>query len=456
MTLIKSVSGFRGTIGGKSGDNLTPLDVVKFTSAFATVLLEEYSNPVVIIGRDGRISGQMVQGLVIHTLSAMGINTIDLGLSTTPTVEYMVLKLTAQGGIILTASHNERHWNALKMLNQHGEIISIKYGQRILEIAKKESFEYAQVNRLGKLSSYDDAISDHIQGILKLDIIDTNKIKERSFKVVVDCINSTGGLAFRPLLEALGVDYCFINDVIDGNFKRNPEPLSNNLSELSTKVTEVNADLGIAVDPDVDRLVLIDEKGKPFGEEYTIVSCVDYVLSRIKGNTVSNLSTTRAVRDITKEYGGKHYDCPVGEFFVVDKMKQVNAVIGGEGSGGVIYPKLHYGRDALVGAALFLSLLASRAQTVSELKNSYPIYFMCKEKIHLSSSEEIENALVLIKEKYRKYHPILTDGVKIDFEESWAHIRKSNTEPIIRIYTEAKSQNEADLLARKIRTQLKN
>ncbi|MCY4160645.1 MAG: phosphoglucosamine mutase [Flavobacteriaceae bacterium] len=455
MPLIKSVSGFRGTIGGVPGENLTPLDIIKFTSAYAMLLLEKHSKPSVMVGRDGRISGTMVQGLVIHNLLAMGIDVIDLGLSTTPTVEYNVLKSNASGGIILTASHNQRHWNALKMLNEQGQIISKSFGQRILKIAATGKFKFASVDELGQLTEFKEAMDHHIQGILSLDIVNSIAIKKRKFQVVIDTINSTGSLAFPLLMEALDIQYEIINQKVDGKFKRDPEPLAKNLSQLSQKVIATKADLGIAVDPDVDRLVLIDEKGIPFGEEYTIVACTDYVLSHKKGATVSNLSTTRAVRDITKQYGGEHFTSSVGEFFVVEKMKQVNAVIGGEGSGGVIYPKLHYGRDALNGVALFLSLLAQRKKTVSALKQQYPQYYMCKDKLRMDSKQHIKKALSKIKELYQKWNPDLTDGVKIDFDQSWVHIRESNTESIVRIYAEAHSQKKADALVHQIQKQIK-
>ncbi len=455
MPLIKSVSGFRGTIGGVPGENLTPLDIIKFTSAYATILLEKHSKPSVMVGRDGRISGSMVQGLVMHNLLAMGIDVIDLGLSTTPTVEYNVLKSNASGGIILTASHNQRHWNALKMLDEQGQIISKSFGQHLLKIAATGKFKFASVDELGQLTGFKEAIDHHIQGILSLDIVNSVAIKKRKFKVVIDTINSTGSLAFPLLMKAFDIQYEIINQKVDGKFNRDPEPLAKNLSQLSQKVIATKADLGIAVDPDVDRLVFIDEKGIPFGEEYTIVACTDYVLSKEKGPTVSNLSTTRAVRDITNQYGCEYFTSSVGEFFVVEKMKQINAVIGGEGSGGIIYPKLHYGRDALNGAALFLSLLAERKKTVSALKATYPQYYMSKNKVSMASKQRIEKALSRIKELYQQWNPDLTDGVKIDFDQSWVHIRESNTEPIVRIYTEAQTQEKADALVDKIQKQIK-
>ncbi len=454
MPLIKSVSGFRGTIGGLSGENLTPLDVLMFTSAYARILKEKYSKPSVMVGRDGRISGVMVQGLVMHYLMAMGVDVIDLGLSTTPTVEYNVLNSDASGGIILTASHNQRQWNALKILNEQGQIISRSFGKEIIEIADKGNFKFASVDDLGQISEYKEAIENHICGILSLDAVDHRTIKNRKFKVVIDAINSTGSLAFPSLMKALDIQYEIINHIVDGNFKRDPEPLAKNLGELSQKVVTSRADLGIAVDPDVDRLVLIDQNGVPFGEEYTIVACTDYILSRQKGPTVSNLSTTRALRDITKAYGCEHFSSSVGEFYVVEKMKEVGAIIGGEGSGGVIYPKLHHGRDALLGITLILSLLAQRNKTASDLKKEYPAYFMCKEKVQMNSKQQIKKAFSKIIGLYKKFNPNLMDGVKIDYDHSWVHIRKSNTEPIIRIYAEAKSQEGANSLAHDIQKQI--
>jgi len=455
MTLIKSISGIRGTIGGKSGDGLSPLDIVKFTSAYAQWLKNK--NPdrnklKVILGRDARISGQMVADLVCGTLSGYGIDVVNLGLSTTPTVEVAVTNLNANGGIILTASHNPKQWNALKLLNEKGEFISAKDGEMLLEIAESDEFEFADVNHLGNITEYPGGyISEHIQDILKLPLVDIEAIKKAKFKIVIDCVNSTGGISLPPLLKALGVDeviemYCEPN----GNFPHNPEPLPEHLTEISDKVVKTNAHLGIVVDPDVDRLALVCENGDMFGEEYTLVAVADYILSHQKGNTVSNLSSTRALRDVTEKHGGKYSASAVGEVNVVEMMKATNAIIGGEGNGGIIYPELHYGRDALVGIALFLTHLAHSKKSVSMLRASYPNYTISKNKIELSPDINVDQILQSIQDKYSK-NPINTiDGVKIEFEKEWVHLRKSNTEPIIRIYAESENSVTADTLAKKI------
>lgn len=455
MTLIKSISGIRGTIGGKSGDGLSPVDIVKFTSAYAQWLKNKNVNQnklKVILGRDARISGQMVSDLVCGTLAGYGIDVVNVGLSTTPTVEVAVTQLNAHGGIILTASHNPKQWNALKLLNEKGEFISAKDGEMLLEIAEKEDFNFAEVNHLGAVTSYPGGyINEHIQSILKLPLVDVEAIKNAKFKIVIDCVNSTGGISLPPLLKALGVDeviemYCEPT----GHFPHNPEPLPEHLTEISDKVVKSNAHLGIVVDPDVDRLALVCENGDMFGEEYTLVAVADYILSHQKGNTVSNLSSSRALRDVTEKHGGKYSASAVGEVNVVEMMKATKAVIGGEGNGGIIYPELHYGRDALVGIALFLTHLARSKKTVSMLRASYPNYTISKNKIELSSEINVDNILKSIQDKYSK-NPVNTiDGVKIEFEKEWVHLRKSNTEPIIRIYAESESAVTADTLAKKI------
>lgn len=449
MTLIKSISGIRGTIGGNPGENLTPLDTVKFAAAYGAWLKNDRKKDVyrVVVGRDARISGAMIQDLVMNTLIGMGINVIDLGLSTTPTVEIAVPMEHADGGIILTASHNPKQWNALKLLNSKGEFLNGIEGEKILNYAAKEDFTFAEVDDLGKITVNDAYIDLHIEEVLALDLVDVEAVKSANFKVVVDGVNSTGGIAIPRLLDALGVTpvelYCEPN----GEFPHNPEPLKEHLGDICKLVVKEKANLGIVVDPDVDRLAFIDETGEMFGEEYTLVACADYVLSVTSGNTVSNLSSSRALRDITRKHGGIYHASAVGEVNVVQLMKDTNAVIGGEGNGGIIYPPSHYGRDSLVGTALFLTHLAKGNMTVSELKASYPAYFMSKQKIQLTPNLDVDALLEKMAKKYAHEDLSTVDGVKIDFEHHWVHLRKSNTEPIIRIYTEAGSQADADRVA---------
>ncbi len=456
MTLIKSISGIRGTIGGKPGDNLTPLDAVKFASAYGTWLKENTADGKrkVVIGRDARISGGMIQNLVVNTLVGLGIDVVDLGLSTTPTVEIAVPLEHAQGGIILTASHNPKQWNALKLLDQKGEFLGHEAGKRILELAEKESFNYAEVDDLGKIIHIDDYIDRHINAVLNLPLVNVDLIKKQKFKVVVDAVNSTGGIAIPNLLHKLGVEVVKLYCEPNGHFPHNPEPLKEHLWEIAEKVIAEKADLGIVVDPDVDRLAFISENGEMFGEEYTLVACADYVLSKTPGDTVSNLSSSRALRDVTNRHSGKYTASAVGEVNVVSLMKENKAIIGGEGNGGIIYPELHYGRDALVGVGLFLSLLAEKQSKVSELRASYPVYFMSKNKIELTPQIDVDKVIAEIQMRYQ--HEIYTDidGFKIDFEKEWVHLRKSNTEPIIRIYTESDSQANADALAERFLKEL--
>ena len=457
MTLIKSISGIRGTIGGKPNNNLTPLDAVKFAAAYG-VWLKEYTNRndlKVVIGRDARLSGEMIQNLVVSTLVGLGIDVVDLNLSTTPTVEIAVPLENADGGIILTASHNPKQWNALKLLNEKGEFLNAAEGAKILEIAEKEDFDFAEVDDLGRVMRNDAYIDIHIEEVLDLSLVDKETIKKAKFKVVVDGVNSTGGIAIPRLLEELGVDVVELYCEPTGHFPHNPEPLKEHLADICDLVVKKNADFGIVVDPDVDRLAFISNDGEMFGEEYTLVACADYVLSRTKGNTVSNLSSSRALRDITEKHGGTYEAAAVGEVNVVTKMKANNAVIGGEGNGGIIYPESHYGRDSLVGTALFLMLMAERGGTVAELRASYPSYFMSKKKIQLTPELDVDALLVGMAKKYENEEVSTIDGVKIDFPENWVHLRKSNTEPIIRIYTEAKSQSEADALADRIIGEIK-
>ncbi|SFD67811.1 phosphomannomutase [Algibacter lectus] len=451
MTLIKSISGIRGTIGGRVGDNLTPIDAVKFASAYGVWLKEnrKKENYKVVVGRDARISGKMMQNLVMNTLIGLGIDVVDLGLSTTPTVEVAVTLEHADGGIILTASHNPKQWNALKLLNEKGEFLDAIEGEKILNIAESGTMNFAEVDDLGKITKNKAYIDLHIIEVLDLDLVNVNSIEEGKFKVVVDGVNSTGGIAIPLLLERLGVEVVKLYCEPNGEFPHNPEPLKEHLTDLSEEVKKHNADFGIVVDPDVDRLAFMDENGNMFGEEYTLVACADYVLSKTPGNTVSNMSSTRALRDVTEKYGGTYEASAVGEVNVVDLMKKNKVVIGGEGNGGIIYPDSHYGRDALVGVALFLSLLAERQMSVSALRATYPDYFMSKKKIQLTPGLDVDGILKEIETRYQNEQLTTIDGVKIDFAESWAHLRKSNTEPIIRIYTEAKSQNEADTLADK-------
>jgi phosphomannomutase len=457
MTLIKSISGIRGTIGGKVGDNLTPIDVVKFTSAYGMWIKRQRNkeNYRIVVGRDARISGEMVQSLVMNTLVGMGIHVIDLGLSTTPTVEVAVPMEHADGGIILTASHNPKQWNALKLLNQKGEFLSGADGEEILRLAESDDLTFNEVDDLGKITINDAYIDLHIDEVLNLPLVNVEAIKKAKFKVVVDGVNSTGGIAIPRLLDSLGVHAVELYCDPTGHFPHNPEPLKEHLTDLSEMVTKEHADFGIVVDPDVDRLAFISEDGEMFGEEYTLVACADYVLSNTPGSTVSNMSSTRALRDITQKYGETYEASAVGEVNVVELMKKNKAIIGGEGNGGIIYPELHYGRDALVGVALFLSLLAEKKISVSELRKSYPSYFMSKNKIQLTPTIDVDKILSEMATKYTNEEISTVDGVKIDFPENWVHLRKSNTEPIIRIYTEAKSQVAADELATKIMGEIK-
>ncbi|WP_430408291.1 phosphoglucosamine mutase [Kordia sp.] len=452
MTLIKSISGIRGTIGGNVGENLTPIDAVKFASAYGTWLKKEYnkSKLTVVIGRDARISGAMIQSLVVNTLVGLGIDVIDLDLSTTPTVEVAVPLENADGGIILTASHNPKQWNALKLLNHKGEFLNGADGAQILEIAESDDFDFADVDDLGTVTPNDTYITKHIEEVLNLPLVDVDAIKKANFKVVVDGVNSTGGIAIPQLLRALNVDVVELYCEPNGHFPHNPEPLKEHLTDISELVVKEKADFGIVVDPDVDRLAFICDDGEMFGEEYTLVACADYVLGKVKGNTVSNLSSSRALRDVTEKHGGTYQASAVGEVNVVIKMKETNAVIGGEGNGGIIYPDSHYGRDSLVGVALFLTHLAEKGMTVRELRDSYPSYFMSKNKIQLTPELDVDGILKAMEAKYKSEDVTTIDGVKIDFAENWVHLRKSNTEPIIRIYTEAKSQQEADDLAQRI------
>jgi len=456
LTLIKSISGIRGTIGGAAGDGLTPLDIVKFTSAFGTWALKRSGKKKIIVGRDARISGTMVNNLVAGTLQGLGIDVIDLGLSTTPTVEIAVPWEDAAGGIILTASHNPKQWNALKLLNEKGEFISDADGKEVLDIAENSDFKYAEVNDLGKITVDNSYLQKHIDHVLALSLVDVAAIANADFKIVIDCVNSTGGIFVPALLKALGVKtihklYCDP----DGNFPHNPEPLPENLIALSNEVVKKGAHLGIAVDPDVDRLAFVCEDGNMFGEEYTLVAVADYVLKYKKGNTVSNLSSTRALRDVTEKAGGEYHAAAVGEVNVVNKMKEVNAVIGGEGNGGVIYPESHYGRDALVGIALFLTHLAKYGKSVSSLRSSYPGYYISKNKITLTPEMDIDHLLLKVEDKYKKQPHTTIDGLKIEFDKEWVHLRRSNTEPIIRIYSEGNSETIADNLANKIITDIK-
>ena len=457
MTLIKSISGIRGTIGGKPSENLTPIDAVKFAAAYGT-WLKRYNSGAdvkVVVGRDARISGAMIQQLVMNTLSGLGINVIDLDLSTTPTVEVAVPMEKAQGGIILTASHNPKQWNALKLLNEKGEFLSGKDGAEILDIAEEANFVFADVDSLGEIKPATHYIDTHIEEVVMLPLVDAKKIAEAKFKVVVDGVNSTGGIAVPRLLKRLGVDVVELYCEPTGHFPHNPEPLKEHLTEISKLVREENADLGVVVDPDVDRLAFISEDGQMFGEEYTLVACADYVLGKNPGNTVSNLSSSRALRDVTEKHGGTYNASAVGEVNVVELMKETNAVIGGEGNGGIIYPELHYGRDSLVGIALFLTFLAEKATKVSELRKSYPSYFMSKNKIELTPELDVDDILQKIEKNYSDEDVSTVDGVKVDFKDHWVHLRKSNTEPIIRIYTEAKSQEEADEVAENMIKEIK-
>ena len=456
MTLIKSISGIRGTIGGRPEENLTPIDAVKFAAAYGTYIRTTTTckKLTIVIGRDARLSGSMIQQLVVNTLVGMGINVIDLDLSTTPTVEMAVVEHHAQGGIILTASHNPKEWNALKLLNAQGEFLDAAAGEKILQIVDAGDFDFAQVDDLGTVTAIDGAITSHIAAVLNHPLVQVEAIQKANFTVVVDGVNSTGGIAIPQLLDTLGVNYQPLYCEPTGHFPHNPEPLKEHLGDLARVVVEKKADFGIVVDPDVDRLAFMDETGEMFGEEYTLVACADYVLGKTPGNTVSNLSSTRALRDVTEAAGGKYFASAVGEVNVVTKMKEKNAVIGGEGNGGIIDPQLHYGRDALVGIALFLSLLTERKCAVSVLKSSYPHYYMSKGKIALTPTIDVDAVLSEIEQRYHQEQPLTIDGVKIDFAASWVHLRKSNTEPIIRVYTEASSQAEADELCERFSKEL--
>ena len=456
MSLIKSISGIRGTIGGNPGEGLTPVDIVKFTTAYGAWVTSKTNNKKIVIGRDGRISGEMVRNLVVGSLVNMGFTVIDVGLSTTPTVEMAVLMEKAGGGIIITASHNPKEWNALKLLNQSGEFVSAEEGAWILDCAEKGNFEYSKIDGLGSVAYDDTYIDKHIEAIASHKLVNKDAIKNKQFKVVVDPINSTGAIAVEKLLQALGVsDITIINKEITGNFAHNPEPLPENLVELSAAVKNNTASLGIAVDPDVDRLAFVCEDGSFFGEEYTLVAVADYVLSQMKGNTVSNLSSTSALKDITKLHGGEYFGSAVGEVNVVNKMKEHNAVVGGEGNGGIILPELHYGRDALVGIALFLTHLANSNKTVGELRKEYPNYVISKNKITLSDTIDIKNLFEQIKKQYEKFSMNTEDGLKIEFENGWVHLRVSNTEPIIRVYSESATEQEANDLAKNIENDVK-
>ncbi|MDR6514901.1 phosphoglucosamine mutase [Chryseobacterium camelliae] len=448
MSLIKSISGIRGTIGGKVNDNLTPLDVVKFASAFGTWLQNKNNKKdlTLVIGRDARISGQMVSSLVTSTLQGLGIHVVDLSLSTTPTVEIMVPELHADGGIILTASHNPKQWNALKLLNEKGEFISGENGAEVLALAESEDFNYAEIDDLGKYETRNDAFDIHIRQILNLPMVDAEAIRAKKFKIILDAVNSTGGIAIPMLLDQLGCETVLLYCDPTGEFPHNPEPLKEHLGDICALVEKEKADLGVVVDPDVDRLALIDEKGEMFGEEYTLVAVADYLLKNKRGAAVSNLSSSRALRDVAQDHQSEYFASAVGEVNVVTLMKEKNAVIGGEGNGGIIYPDLHYGRDSLVGIALFLTHLAKENKTVSELRARYPEYFMGKKKIELTPEIDVDGLLAKMEQEYQNEEVSTVDGVKIDFENNWVHLRKSNTEPIIRIYTEAATQEEADRL----------
>ena len=456
LTLIKSISGIRGTIGDTAGNGLTPIDIVKFTAAYGAWVINKTNNKRIVLGRDARISGEMVNNLVIGTLQGLGIEVIDLGLSTTPTVEIAVPMEKAGGGIILTASHNPKQWNALKLLNDQGEFISDADGKEVLDIAEKSEFKFAEVDDLGIVISNDSYLQDHIDLILDLPLVDVAAIKAANFKIAIDCVNSTGGIFVPALLKALGVDtiyelYCEPN----GHFPHNPEPLPENLTEIAKVVQSKNADLGIVVDPDVDRLCFVNEDGSMFGEEYTLVAVADYILQNSPGNSVSNLSSTRALRDVTEHAGGQYNAAAVGEVNVVNKMKETNAIIGGEGNGGIIYPELHYGRDALVGIALFLTHLAKFGKSISLLRSNYPEYHISKNKITLTPEMDIDGLLIKVQEKYKHQPTSTIDGLKIEFDKEWVHLRKSNTEPIIRIYSEAGTEAVAENLAAKIISDIK-
>ncbi len=451
MSLIKSIAGIRGTIGGKIGENLTPIDVVNFSAAFGLLIINKNSNSItkIVIGRDARITGPILSSLVSNTLISLGINVVDLKLASTPTISMAVIKEKASGGIILSASHNPANWNALKLLNSKGEFISFNDGLELEKIIDLKQYEFANHQKLGSYINKYNYLNTHIDSILSLDLINVSLIKSMNFKIVVDGINSVGGVAVPKLLDKLGVEVVKLNCDPTGNFSHNPEPLAENIKELCSVVVQNKADLGIVVDPDVDRLAFVDENGIPFGEEYTLVACSDYVLSKKPGNTVSNLSSTKALKIVTEKYNKNYYASAVGELNVVEMMKKKNAVIGGEGNGGVILPELHYGRDALIGIALFLSLISERNKNVSSLKNKYPIFYMNKSKLDLKDENVIEEKMNMIINKYSKYKPITIDGIKINFTDSWIHLRKSNTEPVIRLYSEAKTKSDANSLIKK-------
>ena len=452
MTLIKSISGIRGTIGGTSGENLTPLDIVRFTAAYAAFIKESSGEacPRIVVGRDARISGDMVHRVLTGTLLGMGCNVTDIGMATTPTTEIAVVKEGAQGGIIITASHNPKQWNALKLLNSDGEFLDAEEGERILSLADRDDFLFSPVDQLGKITQKQ-YLHEHIQSILALDLVDMQAIKAANFRVAIDCVNSVGGIAIPELLYALGVKKIFkLHCAPHGDFSHNPEPLPQHLTELAALTRDSRASVGFAVDPDVDRLAIYREDGEPFGEEYTLVAVSDYILQHTPGNTVSNLSSSRALRDITRQHGGEYHASAVGEVNVVAKMKETNAVIGGEGSGGVIYPAAHHGRDALVGIALFLSYMARTGKRPSELKEMYPAYFMAKQKVELTRGMDTDAVLQAIKKRFSDQDLTEIDGVKIDFPDKWVHLRKSNTEPIIRVYSEARSEHEAKQIGEQI------
>jgi phosphomannomutase len=452
MALIKSISGIRGTIGGLPGDNLTPIDIVKFTAAYGTLLLQEdKENKKIVVGRDGRISGAIVKNLVIATLNSLGFDVIDLDYSTTPTVEMAVVFEKAAGGIILTASHNPKEWNALKLLNNKGEFINSAQGQQVLDIAATDNYTFCEVDKLGSTNTTNNSLQQHIDAVINYPTINIAAIKKAKFKIVVDAVNSTGAIAVPAMLKALGVkDIIVLNQEITGNFAHNPEPLPEHLTQLSREVVAQKASLGIAVDPDVDRLCFVCEDGSMFGEEYTLVAVADFMLANKKGNSVSNMSSTRALKDVTEKHGGMYYPSAVGEVNVVNKMKAVNAVIGGEGNGGIIVPDLHYGRDALIGIALFLTHLANSNKTIKQLRNTYPDYFMSKNKITLEKGTDVASIFNKIKDKY-KHQPINTeDGLKIEFDTDWVHLRTSNTEPIIRIYAESNLETTAENIAKRL------
>ena len=456
MALIKSISGIRGTIGDKPGENLSPVDIVKFTAAFGSIISKNKENSIVVIGRDGRISGPMIRDLVVSTLTGLGIDVIDLGLSTTPTVEIAVKMEKAVGGIIITASHNPKEWNALKLLNSEGEFISAEVGEKVLEIAASEDFDFAPVDQLGSVTLNDSYLQKHIDAVLNYPLVNAPAIARKNFKIVVDVINSTGAIFVPALLKALGVnDVIVLNGEVNGKFAHNPEPLPQHLSQLSNEVDKQKADLGIAVDPDVDRLCFVCEDGSMFGEEYTLVAIAEYILSKKKGNTVSNMSSTKALKEITLKHGGEYFPSAVGEVNVVKKMKQVNAIIGGEGNGGIIVPDFHYGRDALIGIGLFLSHLANHKKGIKSLRNKYPDYFISKNKIDLEKGVDVKPIFEKIRKKYKK-NPVNTeDGIRIEFDNDWVHLRTSNTEPIIRIYAESNFETTANNIAKRLMQDIK-